>query len=86
MVITAAHCVCAPRAPTPQDKLLLDEMLEPLSSVLTPLPGTDLESEATARLMTREHAYYDLAHPVMDLADRDVERFYREMRGLYRRN
>ena len=55
----------------------------PVFPILTPLPGTDLEKECRERLITKEHQYYDLAHPVLDIRSEDIDNYYHYVRQLY---
>ena len=52
-------------------------------SVLTPLPGTDLWSEAKDRVTTRDCEMFDIIHAVLP-TKLPLEEFYREYSGLWR--
>lgn len=52
-------------------------------SVLTPLPGTDLWSEAKDRVTTQDCEMFDIIHAVLP-TKLPLEEFYREYSGLWR--
>lgn len=52
-------------------------------SVLTPLPGTDLWQEASARVTTPDWEMYDILHAVLP-TKLSLEEFYEEYSGLWR--
>ena len=52
-------------------------------SILTPLPGTDLWSDASRRVTTRDWEMYDIVHAVLP-TKLPLEEFYAEYAGLWR--
>jgi radical SAM superfamily enzyme YgiQ (UPF0313 family) len=86
-----AHLIIKPSYSEEDFRRMSDYALElgvahPVFPILTPLPGTDLAEECRDRLITKEHQYYDLAHPVMDIGKEDIESYYDHVRMLYLRS
>jgi len=86
-----AHLIIKPSYREEDFERMSDYVLElgiahPVFPVLTPLPGTDLAEACKDRIITKEHQYYDLAHPVMDILKEDIKSYYGHVRKLYLKN
>jgi radical SAM superfamily enzyme YgiQ (UPF0313 family) len=64
------------------DYVLEKRLSQPIFSVLTPLPGTDLYEQKEGELLTRNYEMYDLVHSVLPTR-LPRESFYRHYADLY---
>jgi radical SAM superfamily enzyme YgiQ (UPF0313 family) len=60
------------------------DLFQPVYTVLTPLPGTELYSESYDRILIKNFNYYDQIHSVLPTALPRKE-FYRQVANLYRK-
>ncbi len=58
------------------------DLFQPVFTVLTPYPGTDLYSEKRGKIIIRDFDFYDVVHSVFPTR-LDRKEFYREIERLY---
>lgn len=88
-VAVIAHFMVRPEFTEEDFDHLLDyvfrmELLQPVYTVLTPLPGTELYDECAGRILIRDYDFYDHIHCVLPTALPRGE-FYRRVADLYLR-